>query len=128
MNDPLLVRGLERVRDLPGHGERFFCRNRPRRDPLRERLALDELENERLDVARFLETVDRRNVGMVQRREDLGLPLEPRQPLGILRHRLWQHLDRHLAVQLPVLRPVHLPHASRAERRQDLVGTETGTR
>ena len=38
--------------------------------------------------------------------------------------RLRQHLDRHLAPEPRVPRPVHLAHPARAERREDLVGAE----
>ena len=118
VHDPLLVRGLERVRDLARDRERLVDRHRAGRDPLRQRLALDELEHERLDVAGLLQPVDRRDVRVVQRRQDLRLALEPRQPLRVLRHRLRQHLDRDVAVELRVPRPVHLSHPARAERRR----------
>ncbi len=42
----------------------------------------------------------------------------------VRRQRLRQHLDRHLARQARVPRPVHLPHPACTERRQDLVGAE----
>ena len=57
----------------------------PARDPLRERLAFDELEHQRLEAVRLLEPVDRRDVRVVERRQHLRLALEPRQALGILR-------------------------------------------
>ena len=47
MNDPLLVRGFERVRDLLRDRQGFVDRDRAARDPLREVLALDELHHER---------------------------------------------------------------------------------
>ena len=46
------------------------------------------------------------------------------QPLRIRGQRLRQDLDRHLAREPRVPRPVDLPHPARAERRDDLVGTE----
>ena len=39
VGDPLPVRRLQRVRNLPGDGERFFHRNGTAPDPLSERLA-----------------------------------------------------------------------------------------
>ena len=39
-----------------------------------------------------------------------------------------QHLDRDVALEPRVPRPVHLSHAARAERRQDLVRAEAGAR
>ena len=61
---------------------------------------------------------------MRQRRDRLRLALEPRQRVGIRGERLRQHLDRDVALELRVPRPVDLPHPARAERREDLVGTE----
>ena len=46
------------------------------------------------------------------------------QAIGVLRERRRQHLDRHLAPEPRVLRPVDLAHPARAERREDLVGAE----
>ena len=59
-------------------------------------------------------------------RDRQSLALEASQGIGICGERLWQNLDRHVAIELGVPRPVDLPHAARAERRQDLVGAETG--
>ena len=53
----------------------------------RERLALDELENQEADAVRFLEAVDRADVGMVQRREHPRLALEAREPIRVARER-----------------------------------------
>ena len=61
---------------------------------------------------------------MRQRRDRFRLALEARQRIGIVRDGLRQDLDRDVAVELPVPRLVHLAHAARAERRQDLVGAE----
>ena len=124
MHDPLLVRRLERPGDLTGDLEALVDRHRPAGDPLGERVALDELEHERLDPSRLLEAVDRGDVGVVERREHLRLAPESGQPLGILRHRLGKDLDRDVAVEFGVPRPVHLPHPARSERRDDLVGAE----
>ncbi len=57
---------------------------------------------------------------MIQRRQDLGLALESRQTLGIARHRLGQHLDRHLPPELGVLGTVDLTHAALTELGGDL--------
>ena len=64
---------------------------------------------------------------MRQRRDRLRFALEPRERVGIGGDGLGQDLDRDVAIELPVPRPVHLPHPARAERREDLVGTETRT-
>ena len=124
MDDALLVRRLERLPDLPGDRQSLVDRHRPLRQPFRERLPFDELEHESFDTAGFHEPVDRADVRMVERREKLGFPLEPRQPLGVLRDRLGEDFDREVPVQLGIPGPVDLAHPSRSERRQDFVGTE----
>ena len=108
MNDPLLVRRLERVRDLTRKRECLSERNRPVGDALRERRALNELQHERAGAVRFFEAVDRRDVRMIQRREQMGLALEAREPLGIGGKQLGQDLDGDVAPELRVARAIDL--------------------
>ena len=68
--------------------------------------------------------VNRHDVGMVQRRGRARLLLEPRDPVPIQGQGLRQDLDRHLAAEPRVLRPVDLSHSARTEGRQDLVAAE----
>src|SRR5688572_7450307 len=62
---------------------------------LRQIQAVDQLH----DDAAILDSVDGRNVWMIERRQRLRLAREPRHTLGIVRKQLWQDLDRHLAVE-----------------------------
>ncbi len=71
MDDPLLVRGFERLGDLLRDGQRFIERDRAARDALRQIVALDEFHHERGDACAFLEAVDRGDVRMIERRERL---------------------------------------------------------
>jgi hypothetical protein len=59
--------------------------------------------------------VDGADVGMVERRGEAGLALEPLEGIGIGQKVGREHLDRDLAVQPEILRPVHRAHSSRAE-------------
>ena len=43
-------------------------------------------------------------------RDRLRLPLEPREPFGLAGNRRRQNLDRHVAPEIAVVRPVHLAH------------------
>ena len=83
MNDAVLVGGLERARDLcaddqgVGDGQRSACHS------LGEGVAIDELEHKsdcgssaRVPRARRIDTVDRSDVRMIQRREGLGFTNE----------------------------------------------------
>src|SRR5262249_58065251 len=95
MDDAQFMRRFERLRDLLRDWERFIDWDRATRDALREILALDEFHDERGQVARTLEAVDRRDIRMVERREHLRLTLKARQPIRIASDRGGQHLDRH---------------------------------
>ena len=55
--------------------------------------AFDQLHDERADAAGFFEAVDRRDVRMIERREELRFALEARQPVGVLREAFGQHLE-----------------------------------
>ena len=58
MDDAVLVRGFERFGDLSRDRQRLVDRDGAARDPLREILTLDELENQRGDAIRFFQAVD----------------------------------------------------------------------
>ena len=49
---------------------------------------------------------------MIERGKDLGFALEAGEALRIGRHGLRQHLDRHLATKLRVIRTIDLTHAA----------------
>ena len=129
VHDALVVRRRERARDLARHAQRLGLRQRPARDPLGERLALDELHHQVVDrravPARGLsDLVNDRDPRVAERGEQPRLALEARQPVAGVRDLLGQDLDRHLAPQAGVERPVHLAHAPAPERAPDLVRPE----
>ena len=51
MDDPLLVRGFERLGNLLGNGQRFVERNRATGDALREVVAFDQFHHQRAHAA-----------------------------------------------------------------------------
>ena len=63
---------------------------------------------------------------MIQRREDFGFALKAREPIAIGRERRRQDLDRDLALQLRVGRPIHLAHPAFADLGGDFVDAEAG--
>src|SRR5262245_6823646 len=63
---------------------------------------------------------------MIERSQELCLALEPREALGIERKAFRQDLDRDVAIQFRVTGAIDLAHSTRAERRDDLVRTDTG--
>src|SRR6266540_2645138 len=56
-----------------------------------------------------------------------GFLLEPREPVGVLRELGWKNLQRDLAAEPGVARPVNLPHSARTERSENLVGAQPGS-
>jgi hypothetical protein len=65
---------------------------------------------------------------MIERGQCLCFAREPREPVRVLSERLGQYLDRDLAVELRVARPIDLAHATGAERAEDLEGAERRAR
>ncbi len=120
MNDAVIVRGLKRFRDLPRDRQRFVDWYRPARDPLREVLAFDQLHYDR----RILDTVDVRDVRMIERCQHLRLSAETGKAVRIVGDCGQQHLDRNVAIQFRVARAIHLAHSARAEGGQDFVAAE----
>ena len=120
------MRGFQRLRDLLRDGDCLLDRNRSSCDPLIETLPVDEFEHEELRAVRFIKAVNSADVGMVQRGEDLGLPAESGEPLGIVRERGRKDFQRDVATELGVRRAIDLPHAAAANQRQNLITAETG--
>ena len=98
VDDPLLVRGFERVRDLPGDGQGFVERHGAARDTLRQIVTVDEFHHESRHAPAFLETVDRGDVRMIEGGEDFRFALKPRQPVGVSRQRRRQDFDGDLTL------------------------------
>ena len=69
-------------------GQSFVERDRTLGNPIRERRAFDELENERRRIATVFDAVDMGDVRMVQRGENLGFTLKAGQPFPIVDERL----------------------------------------
>ncbi|GEM_PF-3725173 len=74
------------------------------------------------------ESINRRNSGMIQRREDLRLALESRQTSGISSEGRRHDLDGDLAIQFGITRAVDLSHSARAEWGKHLIDAETRPR
>ena len=87
VDDALLVRGLERVGDLPRDFEGFVGADRPAGDALGEILAFHELHHERRIAGAILQSVDVRNVWVVQRSQGVRLTLEAPETIRIRRER-----------------------------------------
>ena len=87
MDDSLLVRRFEGLGDLLRDRQRLVEGMGPRVNPLCEILALDEFHDERRDAVGLLEPVDRGDVRVIQRGEDLRFALKPRQSFRVAARR-----------------------------------------
>src|SRR5215510_13703594 len=58
---------------------------------------------------------------MIQRGEDLRFALEAGEALDVRGEGIRQHLQRDIAIQLGIVRPIHLAHAAFAEFGEDLI-------
>ena len=80
-----------------------------------------------MDPVRVLESVDVRDVGMVERRQHLRFAVEARQSLRVVGEDVRENFDRDVTVQLRVARPIDLAHAAGPEGGQDFVRAEAGS-
>jgi hypothetical protein len=83
VDDALLVRGVERVGDLPRKRERFAQQDGAGCEPIGECRAMDQLQDERPARTGVFDPVDRGDVWMIQGRQHARLPVEARDTLGI---------------------------------------------
>ena len=65
--------------------------------------------------SRFLQAVDGCDIGTIQGGEDFSLTLKARQTFRVSSERSRQHFQCHVALQLGIRRPIHLPHSAHAD-------------
>ena len=98
MDHAALVRVLQCLGNLPGHGQSLFRKHGFRgcsgasADVFRQRLALHQLHHQRAQALGFFQAIDGCNVGMVQRGQGAGFTLKARQGLAVMRHGRGQDL------------------------------------
>jgi hypothetical protein len=114
MDDPLLVRGVERVADLDARLDGLIEGHRPG-----DGLAVDELHHEVAAAVVLADVVQRADVRVVERRDRLRLALEP------LGERAFHGLHRDVAVETRVFGAIDVAHSPGASRLDNFVRTET---
>jgi hypothetical protein len=87
-----------------GAGPRFT------RSPRSSPVTSSKLQGQEGRAVRLFEPVDGGDVAVVEGGEQLRLPPEAREALGIAGHLRGQHLDGHVAPELRVRGAVHLAH------------------
>jgi hypothetical protein len=126
VNDPVLVSGFEGFGDLFQDWQRFFDRYLALRNPIGERGALNQLEDESRQPGRLFETVDVADVLVIQCGEALGFSLKAGDALSVRGKRIGEDLDCDIPIQLRIPRAIHLAHAAGADERDDFIRAESG--
>ena len=75
----------------------------------------------------LFETVNRSNVGMVQRGEQLRFTLKPGDSIAIVHESVGQNLERHFTAEFRVARAIDLTHPSGADEGDDFVDAKART-
>ena len=95
MNDSFFVRRLERVGGLPRDLERAIHWKGSACKVLGEGRPFDQLHHQRAHTIGLFETVNRRDVWMVKRREETGFSFEACDPFGVGRRVAGRTSRRH---------------------------------
>ena len=111
VQDPPRVRGLQPTARLHGRLHRGVQRQRPRPQTLVQRLSFQQLEYDVGPAVAGPHVEHREHVRVAQPRHRPRLVLEPLQALRARLALRQDHLQRDVAPQPGVVRPVHLPHA-----------------
>ena len=92
--------------------------------PIGERRSVDQLQDERVSLTAVLEPINRPNVRVVERGQHLRFALEACEAIGIERERIGDDLQRDVASQFRIARPIHFAHAAGPKGGEDLVRAE----
>ena len=121
VHDTLRVCGVEGIGHLHAQFQHLVGRQRPLRDALLQRLAIEQFHHHELLALMIADVVERADVRVVQARDHPCFAQEALHDLAIGLGLVGQELDRHLAAEAGVFGLVHHPHAARAEARQHAV-------
>ena len=129
MNNPGGMSDIQALDELRAQFQDFVAFEAPLFQKSRfECLSLDQFHHDEGLTRVFADFVNRTDVGMIQRGGGAGLPFESRNADWIVAKRVRENLDRHLASQFLVLRPIHLSHATFSQGRDDFIVSERRAR
>ncbi len=124
VNDPVRMRGVERVGDRCRQLQKLGQRQRAAREAVAQAFALQKLHHEKRHAAFATHFVNRADVRMVERRRRARLPVESLHRAFIRQECRREELERHLAAQSRVLRAVDNAHAAGADLFDHAVGAD----
>ncbi len=113
MDHPSRMRGRESLCDLAAHVERIAQRERSIAKAIRQGLARKPFQDENENAASALfEAIDRRDVGMVHRRQESRLPCQLGDSIRRVRDVGWEELERDGPLERRIAREIDNPHAA----------------
>ena len=127
MHHSSLMRVIKGAGNLHGEGQGLRHRNRSLPESCLERVAVNQVEDDAVNITVAREPVDGADVRMVQRCQQACLALEPRESLRIVQERRRQELDGDVPMEGMVIRAVDLAHAACADARANFVGADSDT-
>jgi hypothetical protein len=114
MNDATLMCVFKPFGDLLGKGQSFLQGKRPLPDALGERWPFDQFHHQGAPAVGFFDSVNRSNVGMVERGQDFRFAFEAGHAFRIAGKYFGQNFYGDVATQACVLRAINFAHAARA--------------
>jgi hypothetical protein len=88
---------------------------------IRKRFAFDKFHDQKRLALVFFDTMDGRNIGMVERRQQLSFAFKASQPLTFMDQRFRYELQRYGTIEFDILGEIDLPHCAFADLFSDLV-------
>jgi hypothetical protein len=98
-----------------------------RMEQVGEGFARDVFHDQSVRVAGVFDTVDLRNVGMIERGEQRGLAAEAGEAVGVARELLGEDFEGHVALQLGIVAVIDLAHTAFADEAPDFVLAQHGS-
>ena len=114
----------ERRRGLDRDVEDFAQRQRPARQPLAKRFALDELRDQEPRAVVIADLVNGQDVRMIERRRGARFVQETAQPLGVAAELRPQHFERDRPAQRRIGGLVDLAHPAAAQQALNLIAAD----
>ncbi len=129
MHNAAGVRCRQPSRRLQGEFDRLAHWNLALLQPFTQSLPLKKFGNQigRMFLGR-VKAINRQNVRVIERSGCPRFLLETSQSIGVRCQLFRQHFDCNFAVEGLVASAIHLAHAARAQRRDDLIGPKFCTR
>jgi hypothetical protein len=124
VNHAVSVRRRQTVDDLQRELEHALYRQLRPVDHAAQRGTGEQLHHDEGPARVLVDCMDRGEIRVVQRREQVCFACEASRVVGVAHNDLRKHFDGYLALELRIERAINLPHAARANPRDDLVGSE----